>query len=127
MYFVRQVPENTDRVVSGLILTKVLLRNFEFEIELYLVRHTPKDTKYYTWIGTDLNVFVGVDYIFNLLSHKQKVHVRLFSCRFSIPQFYRSHSISVEGAMTTDSEITSILSLVLLKLLKLDFSPLIEQ
>jgi len=38
LYLVRQIPENTDRVVSRLILNKVLLRNIEFEIELYLVR-----------------------------------------------------------------------------------------
>ena len=31
-YLVRQIPDNTDRVVSGLILTKVLLRNLEFKI-----------------------------------------------------------------------------------------------
>ena len=45
MYIVRQIPENTDRVVSGLILTKVLLRNLEFEIELYLVRQIPENTE----------------------------------------------------------------------------------
>ena len=44
MYLVRQIPGNTDRVVSGLILTKELLRNLEFEIELYLVRQIPKNT-----------------------------------------------------------------------------------
>ena len=36
LYLVRQITENTDRVVSGLILTEVLLRNLEFEIGLYL-------------------------------------------------------------------------------------------
>ena len=36
LYLVRQIPENTDRVVSGLILTDVLLRNLKFEIGLYL-------------------------------------------------------------------------------------------
>ena len=35
---VKQIPENTDRLVSGLILTSVLLRNLEFKIELYLVK-----------------------------------------------------------------------------------------
>jgi len=58
LYLVRQIPENTDRVVSGLILTKVLLSDLEFVIELYLVRQIPKDTEGYTWIGTDLKVFV---------------------------------------------------------------------
>ena len=43
MYLVRQIPE-TDRVMSGLILTKVLLRNLEFEIELYLVKQIPENT-----------------------------------------------------------------------------------
>ena len=38
MYLVRQIPENTDRVVSGLILTKVLVRNLEFLIKLHHVR-----------------------------------------------------------------------------------------
>ena len=60
MYLVRQIHVNTDRVISGLTLTKVLVRNLEFLIELYLVRQIPKDTKGYTWIGTDLNVFIGV-------------------------------------------------------------------
>ena len=36
LYLARQIPKNTDRVISGLILTEVLLRNLEFEIELYL-------------------------------------------------------------------------------------------
>ena len=36
-FLVRQIPENTDRVVSSLILTKVLLSDLEFVIELYLV------------------------------------------------------------------------------------------
>ena len=44
LYLVRQLHENTDRVVSGLILTKVLLRNLEFVIELYLVRLIPENT-----------------------------------------------------------------------------------
>ena len=35
VYLVKQIPENTDRVVSRFILNKVLLRNLEFEIELY--------------------------------------------------------------------------------------------
>jgi len=56
LYLVRQIPENTDRVVSRLILTKVLLRNLEFEIELYLVKQIPKNTEGYTWIGTDLRL-----------------------------------------------------------------------
>ena len=60
VYLVRQIHVNTDRVVSGLTLTKVLVRNLEFLIELYLVRQIPKDTEGYTWIGTDLNVFIGV-------------------------------------------------------------------
>ena len=33
LYLVKQIHENTDRVVSGFILTKVLLRNPEFEIK----------------------------------------------------------------------------------------------
>ena len=36
LYAVRQILENTDRVVSVLILTKVLLEKLEFEIELIL-------------------------------------------------------------------------------------------
>ena len=40
----KQIPENTDRVISGLILTEVLLRNLEFEIELYLVKQIPENT-----------------------------------------------------------------------------------
>jgi len=60
LYLVRQIPENTDRVVSGLILTKVLLRNLEFEIELYFVKQIPENTESYTWIGTDLKLFIGV-------------------------------------------------------------------
>ena len=44
LYLVRQIPENTDRVVSRLMLTKGLLRNFEFGIELYLVRQIPEYT-----------------------------------------------------------------------------------
>ena len=39
LHLVRQIPENTNRVVSRLILTKVLLRNLELEIEFYLIRH----------------------------------------------------------------------------------------
>jgi len=39
LYLVRQIPENTDRVVS-----EVLLRDLEFMIELYLVRQMPKNT-----------------------------------------------------------------------------------
>ena len=60
LYLVRQIPENTDRVVSRLILTKVLLRNFEFGIELYLVKQIPENMEGYTWIGTDLKLFIGV-------------------------------------------------------------------
>ena len=63
MYLVRQIIENTDRVVSGLILTKVLLRSLEFLIELYLVRQIPKDTKGNTWISTDLKGLIGVRHV----------------------------------------------------------------
>ena len=35
LYLVRQI---TDRVVSGLILTKVFLKNLKFEVNLYLLR-----------------------------------------------------------------------------------------
>ena len=41
LYLAKQIPENTDRVVSGLILTKGLLRNLEYEIELYLAKQIP--------------------------------------------------------------------------------------
>ena len=41
---VRQIPKNTDKVVSGLTLTEVLLRNLEFEIELHLERQIPENT-----------------------------------------------------------------------------------
>ena len=44
LYLVKQIPENTDRVVSGLILTMVLLRNLAFKIELYLVKQIPENT-----------------------------------------------------------------------------------
>ena len=44
MYLAKYIPENTDRVVSGLILTKVLLLNLEFKIELHLVKQIPKNT-----------------------------------------------------------------------------------
>ena len=37
LYLVKHIPKNTDKYVSGVILTKVLLRNIEFEIEFYLV------------------------------------------------------------------------------------------
>ena len=44
MYFVKQISENTrERVVSGLILTSLLLRNLEFKIELYLVKQMPEN------------------------------------------------------------------------------------
>ena len=44
LYLVRQIPENTDRVISGLIMTKVLLRSHKlFKIELYLVRQMPEN------------------------------------------------------------------------------------
>jgi len=33
---VKQIPENTDRVVSALILTSVVLKNLEFKIEFNL-------------------------------------------------------------------------------------------
>ena len=33
LYLMKQIHKNTDRVVSGFILTKVLLRNPEFEIK----------------------------------------------------------------------------------------------
>jgi len=38
LYLVKQISENTDRVISGLILTKILLQNLKIEIELYLMR-----------------------------------------------------------------------------------------
>ena len=44
LYLVRQLHENTDRVVSGLILTKVLLRIWSSRFELYLVRQIPENT-----------------------------------------------------------------------------------
>ena len=37
-------------------------------IELYLVRQIPKDTEGYTWIGTDLKVFVGVGHLLHTCS-----------------------------------------------------------
>ena len=40
----KQIPKNTDRVVSRLILTSVLLRNLEFKIELYLVKLITENT-----------------------------------------------------------------------------------
>ena len=44
LYLVKQIPENIDRVVSGLILTGVLLQNLEFKVELYLVKQIYKNT-----------------------------------------------------------------------------------
>ena len=63
LFLVRQIPENTDRVISGLILTKILLRTLEFEIELYLLKQIPENTEGYTWIGTDLKLFIGVGHL----------------------------------------------------------------
>ena len=60
LYLVNQIPENTDRVVSRFKLNKVLLRNLEFEIEVYLVKQIPENMESYTWISTDLNLFIGV-------------------------------------------------------------------
>ena len=40
----KQIPENADSVVSRLILTSVLLQNYEFKIELYLVKQIPENT-----------------------------------------------------------------------------------
>ena len=66
MFLVRQIPENTDRVISGLILTKILLRKLEFEIELYLLKQIPENTEGYTWIGTDLKLFIGVRHLLQI-------------------------------------------------------------
>ena len=66
MYLVKQIPENTDRVVSGLILTKVLSQNLEFKIELYPLKQIPENTEGYTWIGTDLKLVSGVWYLLQL-------------------------------------------------------------
>ena len=66
LYLVKQIPENTERVVSGLILTKELLRNLEHEIEMYLVKQIPENTEGYTWIGTDLKLFNGVRHLLHL-------------------------------------------------------------
>ena len=49
MYLVRQVLKNTVRVLSGLILNKVLLESLEFET---LIES-----------GTDLKVFIGVGHL----------------------------------------------------------------
>jgi len=43
VYLIKQIPENIDRVVSGLILTSLLLQNLEFKIELYLVKQIPEN------------------------------------------------------------------------------------
>ena len=48
LYLVKQISENTERVLSSLIWIKVLLRNLEFLIELYLVKQLPKDKEGYT-------------------------------------------------------------------------------
>ena len=66
LYLVKQIPENTDRVVSRLILTSVLLQNIEFKIKLYLVKQIPENTEGYTWIGTDLKLVSGVGYLLQL-------------------------------------------------------------
>ena len=44
MYLAKLIPENTDRVVSVFMLTKVLLQKLEFEIELYLVKQIRENT-----------------------------------------------------------------------------------
>ena len=44
MYLAKLILENTDRVVSVFMLTKVLLRKLEFEIELYLVKQIRENT-----------------------------------------------------------------------------------
>ena len=46
-----------------LYLDGTVLRILEFEIELYLVRQLLEDTEGYTWIGTDLTVFVGLGHL----------------------------------------------------------------
>ena len=72
LYLERQIPKNTYRFVSVLIVTKVLLRSLEFEIVLYLVRQIPKDTKAYTWIGTDLKIFVRVGHLLHIHIYSNK-------------------------------------------------------
>ena len=69
LYLVRQIHENTERVVSGLIL------NIIIEIELYLVKQIPKDTEGYTWIGTDLKVFVGVGHFLHTFVSISYIHI----------------------------------------------------
>ena len=64
MYLVRQTPKDTDRVVSGLVLTKVLLRNIL------------KNTDGHTSILTDLGEIVVV---MHLLKEKQIVIVKRFN------------------------------------------------
>ena len=63
MYLVRQIPENTDRVVSGLKLTKVLLIGIVHD----RVVSCKTDTEGYTWIGTDLKSFFGVGHLLHTI------------------------------------------------------------
>ena len=51
-------------------MTKVLLRNLEFEIELYLAKQIPENTEGYTWIGTDLKLFIGVGHLLHTITLK---------------------------------------------------------
>ena len=44
MYLAKQIPDNTDSLVSRLILTSVILRNLAFKIELYLAKQIPDNT-----------------------------------------------------------------------------------
>ncbi len=53
-YLVKQIIENTDRVVSGLILTSLILRNLNFKIEFNLVKQIPQNTEDHTWIGEEM-------------------------------------------------------------------------
>ena len=97
---VRYTLRNTYSGVSGLIQTKLLLRNLEFESELYLydtdeyrgcisVDKILENTKGYTWIGTDLRKVNGVRLLLltkvnrdrNIFSLNVKQKATLFTSR----------------------------------------------
>ena len=69
LYLVKQIPENTDRVVSGFILTKVLLRNLESD----RLKQIPENTESYTRRGTDLKGFIGVGHLLQVFLLKLNI------------------------------------------------------
>ena len=81
LYLVRQIPHNTDRVVSGMILTKVLLENLEFEIELYLNWYWSKFLKAFIRAGIYYIPILKIFYKNKLLSFFAKSLKEPFKAR----------------------------------------------